>query len=274
MHHDLYNEPVRAHKYLTPFPKLAALQKELYPPVFDRLPNVSHACLNATAQEQLKESKGIDAEIVPDSVPFADFEHLTDRTWETPLEEGEYDWRSFFGLGEHDFAVYVPTRVTDRKAISFAVQIVGQLQQERERLATASAQNGGVGRFARPFTNESRLVLCLPQYEDTLDNQELIVALKEMATAQGVDIRFASDIVQKKASELGIEGNDPSALSSAINEQSANSLPSTQDFTAMYGQGDLPLFPSIQEGFGNQLLEIMASSNLAIVSEYPNLEGV
>lgn len=249
MHHDLYNEPVRAHEYQTPYPRLKALIEMLYPPVFANR-NVSHACLNTIAQKQLKEQKGIDAQLVPDLMDFSDCEHLRNRRFDTPLQSGEYNWRTFFDLSDQDLMVYVPTRVTDRKAISFAIQIVAEMEKRREDFIRLSKKHGGIGRFGRPFTAKSKIVLCLPQFEDASDNQKLINNLKHMALTYEVDIRFASDYITNK----------PTPPSSA--------------FLEVYGQGDLPLYPSIQEGFGNQLLELLASGNPVFISKYPVLAGL
>jgi len=154
-HHDFYWERVRF--------SINAVQDYLdmaFPP---RLPQMSHAVINAAAQEQLSLRKGVGSLLIPNVFDF-----------EYPPPEGDAysrDVREQLGLEADDIFILQPTRIVPRKGIEHAVKLVSMLGNPRCKLVVS--HNAGDEGF---------------EYKHMIE---------ELAREEGVDIRFIGDRVSE-----------------------------------------------------------------------------
>ncbi|RPI53353.1 MAG: glycosyl transferase family 1, partial [Chloroflexi bacterium] len=146
-HHDFYWERETG-VALTCRTALELVEKFLPP----RGPDVTHTVINSIARQELAERKGIDAAIVPN---VFDFESPS---WS--VDEYNHDFRQRIGLRDKDIMILQATRITPRKGIELAVDLVQALctPERRGRLKRRGLYD------ARPFDDDSRIVLVLAGY--------------------------------------------------------------------------------------------------------------
>ena len=240
-HHDFAYEDDfmpgdRQKGYVIPHP---ALQERVEQALLYDAPNVCHAVINSLLQKRLADDYGIHAAIIPDSFNF-----------ETrPLEIA--DLREKIGVRENDMLVGMMTRIIPRKAIEVAIQFVAALQKRKNELS-----GEGRGRHGRTLTGESQFVLLLPQAAGLDEPANALYFEKLLAYAQalGVTLHYIGDRVVADSTYSGVPGTIP--------------------FYSLYGGVDLLIFPSYQEGFGNQYLEAVAlGQGLVVCHAYPVMEA-
>lgn len=144
--------------------------------------------------------------------------------------------RERMGLSSADVVFLQATRVVRRKGIEIAVELLARLAlpEYQEALAKRVRARGG-GSRARP-------VLLLP---NLVEDPEYHAALQARIAQLGVDARFVSDRV---ALERG---------------------PAQFSFWDTYLCADFVTYPSLQEGWGNQLLEAIWAKLPVALYEYP-----
>lgn len=206
--------------------------KEFFPP---DLPNIKHVVINKLAQDELLSRRGIQAAVVPNV-----FDFKVD-TWEEDAYNS--DFRAAIGAKDNDLVILQATRVTERKAIELGIDVVAELQKPENlaKLKSRELYNGKV------FDENSRIIYVLVgQHEAEI---EYIEMLKDKARSLQVDMRFINDIVNHSRShEFG---------------QKVYSL------WDAYVISDFVTYPSILEGWGNQLLEAVFARKPMVVYEYP-----
>jgi len=242
--HDLPWEGPEGAKYVTGYRKIRQLAETVMVPNF---PNTLHVAINSLAARELKNRRGIEAEVIPDGFNF-------EREVASINEEAFF---RDFGFDENDLLVGMMTRVRTNKAIQIALQFVQTLENQRGEL---ERNRDGVGLKKKNFRPESRIFLVLPQSKDL--DKEYFEQINKMATAMGVSLRFIGDRVVSDRQYSGQEGIYP--------------------FYSIYQAMDLIVYPPISEGFGNQAVEAawariplaMHGYPVAEVDIFPKVGGI
>ena len=183
-----------------------------FPPA---LPSIQHVTINSHAQEQLALRKGVPSILVPNVLDFDN----------PPAEPDGYasDYRRSVELEPDDIVFLQPTRVVPRKGIEHSISLVAQLKNPKCKLVVS--------------------------HESGDEGQDYMLALKDMAEAEGVELRFVHTAVGER------RGTDPAG----------NKLYTLED---VYSQADFITYPSLYEGFGNALLEAFYYRKPVLVNRY------
>ncbi len=231
-HHDFYWERETG-VALTCASALEMAEKYMPP----RGPDVAHTVINSIARQELAERKGIDATIVPN---VFDFESPA---WS--VDEFNADFRERIGLRDKDVMILQATRITPRKGIELAVDLVQALNtpSRKGRLKRMGLYD------ARPFDDDSRIVLVLAGYARDDLTGNYLDRLKVRVERAGIEALFIEDLVEARRQ---LRGGDK-----------IYSLWDTYVFA------DLVTFPSLEEGWGNQFLEGARARQPVVVFEYP-----
>ena len=117
-HHDFYWERVRfSRNAVSDYLRMA------FPP---NLPNIRHVVINSEAQEQLALRTGISSIIVPNVLDFENPPRISSK--KTRI------FRESIGLDPEDRMILQPTRIIQRKGIEFAIELVKELGDQRNKL--------------------------------------------------------------------------------------------------------------------------------------------
>lgn len=225
LHHDFIFEDNflpgdRKKAYEIPFP---TIQKRVEQALLYAAPNVHHAVINSLMQHRLLKEYGVHAALIPDSFDF-----------ETrPIEIANL--REKLDIRANDFVIGAMTRIIPRKAIEVAVQFIAALQERRDEFL-----GEGRGVHRRTITEDSRFLLLLAQSAglDEPDNAIYFTKLLRCAESLGVEVRYIGNRVVADSAYRGEFDRIP--------------------FYSLYHAADLVVYPSYQEGFGNQFLEAVA----------------
>ncbi len=184
-----------------------------FPP---RLPSIQHVTINTHAQQQLALRKGESSILVPNVLDFDN---------PPPQANDDYaaEFRKHANLAEDDIVFLQPTRVVPRKGIEHSVALLARLGDPRCKLIVS--------------------------HESGDEGQDYMLALKDMAENEGVDLRFAH-------TSIGDQG--------VANEQ-GKMLFTLED---IYSQANFITYPSLYEGFGNALLESYYYRKPVLVNRY------
>jgi len=194
--------------------------------------NMKHVVINSIARDELKKRKNIDSAIVPNVFDF------NQKTW--VVDEYNSDLRAKLGISENDIVFLHATRITERKAIELAIEVVGEINRKRHKLY-GELYNG------RRFRETDKIVMVMPGLIEA--SEKYVNFLKRTASNEGVEIKWCNSIMKAERFK-----ND------------SNKFYSLWD---MYSIADMITYTSILEGWGNQFLEgIFARKNM-IVFEYP-----
>ncbi len=206
-----------------------ALLSEYHPP---RDGLLRHVAINSLAQEELRHRRGIESVVVPNVFDF-------DRP---PPQRDAFnaDFRETFGLGERDIVLLQATRVVRRKGIELAIDFTQALERRRRELERLGRYDG------QPFTTRDRIVLLLA---NTVDDRVYFRQLLDRSRKANVEMITASDRIAYQRSE-GPRGK-------------------IYAFWDAYAHADLITYPSLWEGFGNQLLEAIWARLPVVLYEYP-----
>ncbi len=120
-HHDFYWERIRFSTNA-----IGDYLRMSFPP---NLPNIRHIVINSEAQEQLALRTGISSTIIPNVL---DFEN-------PPLIDlnGTKAFREAIGLNTDDRMILQPTRIVKRKGIEFAIELLKELHEPRNKLVVS-----------------------------------------------------------------------------------------------------------------------------------------
>ncbi len=208
-----------------------------FPP---RSPLAKHVVINSLAQQQLIDRKGIQTAVIPN---VFDFEA-------PPWVPDEYnrDFRARIGLKEDDIMILQATRIVTRKGIELALDFVKALNDptRRSQLKAKGLYDG------RKFDDDSRIVLVLAGYalDDATGHYKSLLTHK--AKELGVEAVFIEDIIgESRETRRG---------------KKIYSLWDT------YVYADFVTYPSLWEGWGNQLLEALRAKLPLMLFEYPVYE--
>jgi glycosyltransferase involved in cell wall biosynthesis len=208
---------------------------EKYLPPHD--PLIKHVVINSIVKDELKARKGIEASVVPNVFNF------DGSTWQA--DEFNKDFRREIGLNEKDILILQATRVIARKGIEIAVDLVRALgAPSRRALLTKYGIYDG-----RTFDEDSRIVLVLAGYTQDDLSGNYCAALKKRIERSGIDAIFIEELIRN-------------------GRQLCNGH-KQYSFWDAYVYADLITFPSIWEGWGNQLLEAVYARLPTVIFEYP-----
>ncbi|MCA0984747.1 glycosyltransferase family 4 protein [Halobacillus yeomjeoni] len=197
-------------------------------------PRISHVVINSLAQDELKKHYDIDATVVPN---VFDFQR---EPWS--IDDYNEDFRETFGIKKEDVLILQATRIAERKAIELGIDFVAKLQDQLQEGTTL--YNG------QPFTASSEVVYVLAGLDEA--EPEYIQALKQKAEDLGVKMKWINHSIDH--SRWQKEDRKVYSLWDA------------------YAACDFITYPSILEGWGNQLLEGMFAKKPLLVYEYPVFE--
>ncbi|MCK5488147.1 MAG: glycosyltransferase family 4 protein, partial [Desulfobacterales bacterium] len=149
-HHDFYWERVRfSINAVSDYIRMA------FPP---NLSNIRHVVINSAAQEQLAHRTGIASTIIPNVLDFENPPKVSRKRTEV--------FRQSIGLEPDDRMILQPTRIVQRKGIEFAIELVKELKNVRNKLVIS--------------------------HEAGDEGLEYAEWLKEYACEHGVDLRLVS----------------------------------------------------------------------------------
>jgi hypothetical protein len=202
-----------------------------------RDPLVSHVVINSLAQRELLARKGIQSAIVPNVFDFGE------AAW--AVDDYNKDFRSQIGLGENDICILQATRIVQRKSIELAVDFVKALNspEQRERLQNHGLYNG------RSFGSSDRIVLVLAGYAEDDTAGHYVKRLRQKIAETKIDALFIEDRIGARRNKIG--------------GQKIYSLWDSYVFA------DFVTYPSLWEGWGNQLLEALRARVPFMIFEYP-----
>ncbi len=231
-HHDFYWERVDG-VALTCGTAVELADKYLPP----RDPLFRHTVINSLARQEVAARKGIKTEVIPNVFDFAAAEWVVD--------DFNRDFRARIGVSENDILILQATRIVPRKGIELAIDFVHALNnpERRRKLEEVGLYDG------RPFSSEDRIVLVLAGYTQDEATGRYLAHLKEKIEEGGVDALFIEDIVDEKRAQTDGE--------------KIYSLWDTYVFA------DFVTYPSLWEGWGNQLLEALRARLPFMLFEYP-----
>lgn len=228
-HHDFYWE---RNNFSQPTCNFVRKVLEKYYPPKDDL--ISHVVINSIVQKELKVRRNLDSIIIPNVFDF------DEKLWE--VDNYNKDFRERLGIKDNDILMLQATRVTNRKAIELAIDVVGEMQKEENRkiLEEAKLYNG------KSFNRNSRIVLVLAGMIETAD--DYVERIKTRAKGSNVEMLFVNNLVEHSRC---VKNN--------------NKIYSLWD---TYVFADIITYPSIQEGWGNQFLEGLFAKKPMLVFEY------
>ena len=117
-HHDFYWERVRfSVNAVSDYIQMA------FPP---NLNNIRHVVINSAAQEQLALRTGIASTIIPNVLDFENPPRVSKKRTEI--------FRQSIGLKPDDRMILQPTRIVQRKGIEFAIELVKELKNKKNKL--------------------------------------------------------------------------------------------------------------------------------------------
>jgi len=208
---------------------------EKYQPPRD--PKIKNFVINSIAQSSLQEFKGLTSKVVPNVFDFDGEDWVIDHY--------NQDLRQRIGLREGDICILQATRIVPRKGIEMAIEVVKALNEPHRRavLEQRGLYNGC------EFNSNNKIVLVLAGYDRDDPSGVYLKKLKAKAENLGIDLRHIDSIV---SSERKVE-----------NGEKKYALWDT------YAIADLITYPSIWEGWGNQLLEAFKAKLPIVMFEYP-----
>lgn len=228
-HHDFYWERDNFSQPTCNF--VRKVLEEYYPPKDDL---ISHVVINSIVQKELKVRRNLDSIIIPNVFDF------DEKLWE--VDNYNKDFRERLGIKDNDILMLQATRVTNRKAIELAIDVVGEMQKEENRkiLEEVKLYN------RQSFNGNSRIVLVLAGMIETAD--DYVERIKTRAKGSNVEMLFVNNLVEHSRC---VKNN--------------NKIYSLWD---TYVFADIITYPSIQEGWGNQFLEGLFAKKPMLVFEY------
>jgi len=198
---------------------------------------IEHAVINSLARLELRERKGMESTVIPNVFDFD----------APPWFRDQYnqDMRSQFGLRENDVVILQATRIVSRKGIELAVDFVQALGKgSRRKILSDKGLHTG-----QKFDENSRIVLVFAGYTRDDTSGIYVDKVRRKIEQAGIEAIFISDRVESRRSEK--------------NGIKIYSLWDT------YVMADFVTYPSIWEGWGNQLLEAVRAQLPFLLFEYP-----
>ena len=229
IHHDILSEG--AYKFNPTCVFAQSILENYYPP---RLSNIKHWTINTRNKRALAQ-KGVDAEIIHDSMDFEEKLVPEEKAHIRTLLRTKYD------INPNDVVLFAGARIVPNKQMELAGHLTAALQDNKKNMIDKKFYNGEI------FSDKSRIVLVLAGRPERgfADYQKNVFKLFD-------DLKITwkyigDDVRPHRFQEDGLYALYPD----------------------MYAIADFVLYPTIWEGFGNQLLEAFAAELPTVVFEYP-----
>jgi len=230
VHHDFYWENERYDKS-----SIAFIGQIIRTHLLPKRKYIKHFTINTIAKKELYKRRKIKAQVLYDCI---DFEA---NLWKKTQNVDHY--LSSIGISENDIVLLQATRIIRRKNIEIAIDFARELEKEIRKLGTIKLYKG------KEFNaSKNKIFLLLAGYPEKRDMWYL-KKLITYATQENINYRYLGNMVSSM---------------SAKNE--GVSLLSLED---VYPYADIISYPSVYEGFGNQLLEAVFAKKVVAVFEYP-----
>jgi glycosyltransferase involved in cell wall biosynthesis len=231
-HHDFYWE--RRGGVVPTCQPVAQILENYFPPQDDW---IKHVVINSLAQQALTDRKELVSEVIPNVFDF------DAPAWS--VDGYNQDLRARIGLRDTDVLVLQATRVIPRKAIELAIQFVKALNApaRRDELMRLGLYNG------QSFIEDSRVVLVVTGYARDDMPGNYFRLLEKKARDENVDLRHVEELIAYSRHNHIAEKK--------------------YSFWDAYAVADLVTYPSLWEGWGNQLLEAVQARLPVILFEYP-----
>ncbi len=216
-------------------PEVVAFFEEHAPPV---APNVRHLVINRIAQAELRRRKGVESRVVPNVFDF------DQPAW--VVDGFNADFRAAVGLRPGDLYFLQATRILDRKGVELAIDVIAELNRPewRRRLESEPLYDG------RRFGPDDRIVLVCAGYVEGIGLRGgYVQALVDKAAELGVDVVWCGERVKHG------RGRDEHGKVYALWDA--------------YVGADMVTYPSVWEGWGNQLIEAVFARLPVLLFEYP-----
>ncbi len=230
--HDFYWEREFFSKPTTNFIKE---QLEIYFPPTGMENQIKQVVINTLAKEDLLVKKGLLSTVVPNVFDFKD------TLWKT--DDYNKSFKKDLGINDNQILMLQATRVTDRKAIELAIDLISVMNEpeNRRQMIGKTLYDG------RIFDDNTEYVLVLVGiHEGSKGYSDKLVA---HAKKKGVNMLVNTDLVDHSRG-ITKEGKKVYSLWDA------------------YVDCDMITYPSIYEGWGNQFLEGLFAKKPQIVFEY------
>jgi len=219
------------------FPKSPFIEDILknIPPARDYI--IKHQVINSLSKYALFEKRKISAEQIGD---FFDFSQPL-----PTIDDFNKDLLDRFDISKNDLVILQATRITPRKAIENAIMFCKLF---KDRIVKDNLKLSINNKLVNKDTN---IVLLCSNFIE-VDDKIYAEKLNDLSISLGIRTIFAGDFF------------NPIRLNSPIKQYS---------FWDAYVFSDLITYPSVWEGFGNQLLEAIHFKKIPILFEYPVFEA-
>ncbi|HNW47393.1 MAG TPA: glycosyltransferase family 4 protein [Thermotogota bacterium] len=228
-HHDFYWERAKFSR-----PTLSVVNRFLssfFPP---NSKNVTHGVINSLAQKELLRKRNLSSVIIPNVMDFNQPPWL--------LDEFNNDLRERLGIGANDLVFLQATRILPRKAIELAFEFIRVFYEEQ----FPKVQGGTRLYTDRKIDGKSALHFVLCGLTEEMD-KEYLKEMKALARQMPYSCHFVPQLFSQRR----------------------NQDPKTYSLWDAYTLADIVTFPSVQEGWGNQLLEAVFAKKTVVGYEYP-----
>ncbi|MDK2840207.1 MAG: mannosylglucosylglycerate synthase [Thermosipho sp. (in: thermotogales)] len=220
-HHDFWWE----RKYFLNYTdeKIKELLEMYCPPLGD---NIKHVVINSLARNALYLKKNVESTIVPNVMDFNE-----------PLftnEDVNLKIRDAYNISENSIVLLQATRITERKAIELAIELVNQMSKLSKKYVGKKLYNGKI------FNGEIILA-----FSGMCESENYKYKLLDLAFKYGIR---TVDLYPNVENKVGT-------------------------FWDLYSIADAITYPSILEGWGNQLLEAIMVKKPIVLFEYKVFES-
>lgn len=195
---------------------------------------ITHVTINSINRKALQRKIGQKSTVLPDTFDFVQ------KPWQK--DKFNNDFLQNLGIDKEDLIVLQATRISKRKGIEMALDFTKALAMEKNKLTGRTLYNG------KTLTHKSRVVIILAGYaeKDSLPYKKL---LEKLLRKLNLDAYLISDLIGARRKKVA-----------------GGKLYSLWD---VYVHADIVTFPSIWEGWGNQLLEAVFAKKPVVLFEYP-----
>ncbi|MDD6237155.1 MAG: glycosyltransferase, group 1 family protein, partial [Clostridiales bacterium] len=204
--------------------------EQYFPPKDAR---ITHCVINKIAGEALQKRRGITAQVVPNVFDFA----------APPWKKDEYnsDIRARCGIKANDIVFLQATRICERKGLELAIATLSEVNRRKSQLLGKTLYNG------QRFMEENQIWYLLAGMDEDVKYYHKIL---KYASCLSVPIKWIGDVIgySRKKNPNG------------------NKIYSLWD---SYTMADFVTYPSLLEGWGNQLLEGVFAEKPELIYEYP-----
>ena len=194
---------------------------------------IIHCVINKIAGETLKSRSGIVAQVVPNVFDFS----------APPWKKDDYnrDIRERCGIKDNDIVFLQATRICERKGLELAIDTLAKVNRRKSELVGRTLYNGVL------FSEENKIWYLLAGMDEDYNYYNRIV---KQASEKSVPIKWIGDNVD---------------YSRKVNPQ-GDKVYSIWD---VYTMADFVTYPSLLEGWENQLLEAVFAEKPELIYEYP-----